>query len=145
MTFAEETVLAAVDAEDGSHLCGIRLGLETCGEDDHVDLDVVWLVVEGFIPAHDKLFAFFLDVLHFSMIEMHAQAFGAVEEFFVAFAEGAHVAVDLMDFSAYVVMDELGELEGIHAAGARAVVVVILVSAADAVEDGNGLGLFAFL
>src|SRR5471030_2665514 len=68
----------------------------------------------------------------------------AFVEFFIAFSEGAHVdvmfiALCLGQLLAY----QVGKLERIHAADARAVFVVILVARSHAVNDRNTLWLCA--
>ena len=71
--------------------------------------------------------------------EVHAAVFDTLVEGFVRFAEGAHIAVELVHLGADVITRQLGQLERIHAADARAVFVAVRVAAAHAVQDGDAL------
>ena len=66
-----------------------------------------------------------------------------VVELLVSLAEGPHVDIELEDLGVGLFFEEVGELKRVHAAHARAVAVVVLVAAADAVQDGDGLGRLA--
>ncbi len=116
------------------------LRLEACGQDDHIHCHVIRLVVEGFVPVDNQLAVILLDVPHFAMVEMHAHLARAIVKLLVTFAEGAHIAVDLVYFGAHVFMHQLRELERVHAAGTRAVFVILAIPGADAMQDSDRPG-----
>ena len=60
-----------------------------------------------------------------------------VIELLVAFSEGAHVDVELVHPRRGLLAQQVGELERVHAAHARAVLAVVLVARADAVKDAD--------
>ena len=137
--------MAAADAEGGGHLGGVGLRLEGGGQDDHIHDHVVGLVVEGFIPAQHQLAILLLNAAHPAVVQVNALVARVVEEFFIPFAKGAHITVDLVHFSIHIVTHKLGQLERVHAAGAAAVIVVVFVAAANAVHDRHAFRRAAIL
>ena len=82
-----------------------------------------------------------------SLAADHVDALGQdpLEELLVALAERPEVDVELVDLGARLLLHQVGELQGVHAADAAAVGVVVLVAAADAVEDRDRPRLAAVL
>jgi len=73
--------------------------------------------------------------------DMNAFVEHAAVELLVALSVGADVDVELVDLGAGPVLDKVGELESVHAADPRAVAVMVLISRANAVDNGDGPGL----
>ncbi len=117
MLFKEETIRAAADTKQTGYLGSISLSFKASGKDDHIHFDMVWLVVEGFIPFHRQFSILLGDVFDPPVVEMDAFGAGAVVKLFVVFTEGTHIAVDFMYLGIHVIMDQLCQLERVHAAG----------------------------
>ncbi len=67
-------------------------------------------------------------------------------ELFVVLAEAAHVDVELVYLGlGQVLLDQVRELERVHAAHARAELLIVLVATAHAVQDDDRLGRLAVL
>ena len=64
-----------------------------------------------------------------------------VVELLVAFARRAHVDVEVEDLGAGVLLDQVRQLQRIHAADARALAIGVLVAGAHAMDDADGLRL----
>src|SRR3990172_3856784 len=100
MLFEEETIRAAADAEGMRHLSLITLRLETGGQHDHVGEDLLHLAGIYIPGSHPELAnlplrsGIYLQVT-VEANEAHPFVLHAPEKVFVAFAEGAHVAVEL--------------------------------------------------
>ena len=63
----------------------------------------------------------------------------AVVELLVALSETAHVDVEVVNIRSGLFLDQVRELQRIHAADAGAILVVAFVPAADAVNDADAL------
>ena len=66
-----------------------------------------------------------------------------VVELLVALARRAHVDVEVVDLGLGVLLEQVRQLQRIHAADARAPAVGLLVARADAVDDADGFGMLA--
>ena len=80
---------------------------------------------------------------HLAADEVHAFLGDAVVELLHAFARGAHVDVEVVDLGLGALLDQVGQLERIKAADARAPAVGVLVARPDAMDDGDALGRLA--
>src|SRR3990170_4625181 len=141
----EKAIPAAADPEQAGHLGDVSLRLKTGRQDYHIDPHMIRLVVETLVPLDEHLAVYLLDGAHFAVVEVHTFLLRAVVKLFVVLTEGAHIAVDLVHLRLDVIAHQLGDLERVHAAGPRAVIVVALVTAAHAMQDGHALGWLAVL
>jgi hypothetical protein len=67
----------------------------------------------------------------------------AVVELLHGLARGTDVDVEVVDLRVGLLLDEVGQLQRVHAADAGAVAVGVLVAAPDAVDDADRFGLLA--
>ena len=152
MTLEVEAVGAAAEAEDLRDRLGVLARRQAGRQDHHVGRDAPRDAEQRVFGAHDEPALFFGRKGHVGDLggaaahEVHALVHEALVELLVALAVGAHVDVELVDLGlGQVLLDEVRELERVHAADARAELLVVLVAAADAVQDRDRLGLLAVL
>src|SRR4030067_3236078 len=81
-----------------------------------------------------------LDAPDAPVVKMDTFLAGAVIEFFIVFAEGAHIAIDFVYFGIHVIAHQLCQLERVHAARPRAVLVIFIIPAATTMHDRHALG-----
>ena len=122
---------------------GVVARLQTGGEDDHIHRDAALLADQGIFHLDDQL-AFFTgqagsirDFGYFTADEQGAFFQDALVELIVGLVGGAHIDVELVDGRAGALLDQVGKLQSLHAADRRAVVVVVPIAAADAVDDAD--------
>ena len=144
MPFREESV-AAADVESVGDIRGIRCRLQAGRQDDHVHRDAAHLADQRVFHPDDQ-FADFLfvereigDRCRAAADEADFFLEQAVVEFLVALSEAAHVDVEVVDIRPGLFLDQVSELQRIHAADAGAILVVALVPASDAVDDADAL------
>ena len=126
---------------------GVGLRLQRHGQDHHVDVDLADRAQQGVVHLHHQsalggraLAGHRRDVGHLAADELHPFVLHAVVELLESLARRADVDVAVVDLGLGLLADQVGELQGVHAADARAVGVVVGVAAADAMDDAHALG-----
>ena len=140
---------AAAHVEQAADILRVGLRLQAGGEHDHVHRDAADKAGQRVLDADDQL-ALLLrrhgpvgDLADAAADEMHALVEQLVVELLVAFAGGADVDVEVVDLRLGVLLEQVRQLHGVHAADARAPAVGLLVARADAVDDADGLRVLA--
>ncbi len=78
---------------------------------------MVGLVVEALTPMDCDASVLTSDTIDTPVVKVNPGFFCAVIELFVIFAKSAHITVDLVHFGVHIIVDQLSQLEGVHAAG----------------------------
>ena len=124
-------------------------GSSPLSQDHHVHGDPADRADQGVFHPDDEL-AFLLrghrpvgHLGHAAADEVHAFLQELVVELLVALPRGPHVDVEVVDLGAGVLLHQVGQLQRVHAADARAPAVGLLVARADAVDDADRLGMAA--
>jgi hypothetical protein len=125
------------------HLNPVQEAVQPGGEDDHIHRDAALLADEGVFHLDDQL-AFLTRISgrvgyfrHLTAHEQGAFVDEALIELIVALPGGADIDVEIVDGRSGLFMDQVGELQALHAADGGAVVVVVLVAGAHAVNDAD--------
>ena len=142
----EPTVGVGADAEEAGHFPAVVAWLQPDGQHHHIDRHPPLQTGQGVLELDDEP-AFLLrparGVGHLSDLstdEVDPLVQHPVVELLVHFPRGADVDVEVVHLSAGLVVDQMGQFQGVHTADPRAVLPVVLVPAADAVDDGDPLG-----
>ncbi len=114
----------------------LRVGarLQAGRQDDHIHRDAALLADQGIFHLDDQLALFARvagrvgDFGHLAAYEQGAFLDDALVELVVALGRGADIDVEVVDGRAGLFVDQMGELEALHTANGRAVVVVVLVT-----------------
>jgi len=86
----------------------------------------------------------YLDVLVVAD-ELNTIPANALVKCFIIFTEGAHITVVFNDICSHIVAEELSQLDRLHAAYPRAIVMGVAVTASHTVYDGNPFWYTAIL
>ena len=81
------------------------------------------------------------DFSHLSPDEIDILLLNTLVELLITFAETAHVNIHLINISIGFFLKQVGILKSIHTANARAILMIVLVPAANAVDNRNALRL----
>ena len=135
----------ARDTEELPNFFRVVAWLKTCRENDHVHRDASLFADERIFRLNDQ-FALFArqarGIRHFGDATAHKERpflENALIKFVIVFERRANVHVKIVDLCARTFLDNVRELETLHAADRRAVVVIVLVATADAVNNANRL------
>ncbi len=143
MGFQEKAVLVTRHVQPLRQLSGARRRYHRRRQHDHVHRQRHRASQVGVLGAHDQAIAIRHHLCAAPTNHDHALVLDPLVELFVALAKGAHVHVELKDLGMRLFLDQVGQLERVHAADARAVRLIVLVAAAHAVHDRHALGFFA--
>ena len=148
MPLHEEAVEVAAHLEELRHLPRIFPGLDARAEDDHIHRDAALLADEGVLHLDDELALLARlpgrvgDLGHPPADEMGALVQHPMVELLVALARRPDVDVEVVHLgTGQTLPHQMREFQRIHTADFGAVLVVILVAGADAMDDGHALGL----
>jgi hypothetical protein len=141
--FLKEAVRPAADVKQPGYLLSIRAWLQGDAQDNHIHGDPEHTPDQG-IFADDNQFPLLFfsqgmvsDRGCLSPDKVNAPFGKALVEFLVALPEAAHVNIHLIHLGAGMFPYQVSILKGIHTAHPRAVFMVILIPAADAMDDSH--------
>jgi len=145
MPLLKKALAGAGDVEEAADFLGVVAALEAGRENHHIHR--MRRTTPSRVSSTRRVSMPFLagiedpvgDFGHLAADEMHALDEQALVELLEALAGRPHVDVEVEDLGAGVLLEEVGQLEGIHAADARAPAVGVLVARTHAVDDADAL------
>ena len=149
MTLQEPALGSTTDIEEPAHILRIGLGLQPNRENDHIHRNAADKTGQRVLGADHQL-AFFrrvdspvADLGNASTDKVHSFIEQPVIEFLVTFSRRSHVDIEIEDFRPRVLLNKVGEFEGIHAANLGAPTVGVGIARADAMDNAHRCGLLA--
>ena len=134
MFFSEPAIGGAGDAEEFANFFCIATRLQSAREDDHINRDASLLACQRIFHLNDE-FSFFVgvprrisDLCHFAAHKESAFFQHTLIELIVGFISRTHVDVEVVNRCASPFVNEMRELQSLHAANDRAIVVEVPVA-----------------
>ena len=144
MPLHKKTLLVGAQIKEPRKILGIRPRHNGRRKNDHIHRQLNKFSGNGVFRFHDQT-ARFIGVLgHTRSLapnKFYVLFNDTVVKFFISFTGGPYVNIKLIDIGGCFFFEKVSELERIHAAHAAAMLIMIFIATADAVQNGNRLRL----